>query len=93
MIGPGAIKSGTQDDHTFAFVPISAITLSPYMFKSAQVDAVRDFVPVALVTEGPMMMAVSAMSPANSLADVIAMAKKNPATFVVTLPFLSTQRA
>ena len=88
MIGLGAIKSGTQDDHTFAFVPASSITLSPYMFKSAQVDVVRDFVPVALVAEGPMMMAVNATSPANSLADVMAMAKKNPDAFVVTSPFL-----
>ncbi|MFC6284686.1 MULTISPECIES: Bug family tripartite tricarboxylate transporter substrate binding protein [Polaromonas] len=85
-IGLSVIKNGTQDDHTFAFVPASIITLSTYMFKSAQVDAVRDFVPVALVAEGPMMMAVSASSPANSLADVMAMAKKNPDTFVVTSP-------
>ena len=88
MIGLGAIKSGTQDDHTFAFVPASTITLSPYMFKSAQVDAVRDFVPVALVAEGPMIIAVNASSPVNSLADVVAMAKKNPDAFVVTSPFI-----
>lgn len=85
-IGLSVIKNGTQDDHTFAFVPASIITLSTYMFKSTQVDAVRDFVPVALVAEGPMMMAVNASSPANSLADVVAMAKKNPDAFVVTSP-------
>ena len=88
MIGLGAIKSGAQDDHTFAFVPASVITLSPYMYKSAQVDAVRDFVPVALVAEGPMMMAVSASSPANTLADVMAMAKRDGDKFVVTSPFI-----
>ncbi len=88
MIGLGAIKSGAQDDHTFAFVPASAITLSPYMFRNAQVDVVKDFVPVALVAEGPMMMAVNASSPANSLADVMAMAKKDPNNFVVTSPFI-----
>lgn len=88
MIGLGAIKSGTQDDHTFAFVPASIITLSPYMYKSGQVDVVRDFVPVALVAEGPMIMAVNASSPANTLADVVAMAKKNPDTFVVTSPLM-----
>jgi tripartite-type tricarboxylate transporter receptor subunit TctC len=88
MIGLGAIKSGTQDDHTFAFVPASVITLSPYMFKNAQVDIVKDFVPVALVAEGPMMMAVNASSPANSLADVMAMAKKDGDKFVVTSPFI-----
>lgn len=88
MIGLGAIKSGTQDDHTFAFVPASVITLSPYMFKNAQVDIVKDFVPVALVAEGPMMMAVNASSPANTLADVMAMAKRDGDKFVVTSPFI-----
>lgn len=87
-IGLGAIKSGAQDDHTFAFVPASVLTLTPTMFKTTQVDVVRDFVPVALVAEGPMMMAVNASSPANSLADVIAMARKNPEAFVVTSPFI-----
>jgi hypothetical protein len=88
MIGLGAIKSGTQDDHTFALVPASVLTLSPTMFKSTTVDIVRDFVPVALVAEGPMMMAVNTSSPANTLADVVAMAKKNPNAFVVTSPFI-----
>lgn len=87
-IGLSAIKSGTQDDHTFAFVPASVLTLTPTMFKSTQVDVVRDFVPVALVAESPMMMAVNASSPANTLADVIAMARKNPDAFVVTSPFI-----
>ncbi len=88
MIGLGAIKSGTQDDHTFALVPASVLTLSPTMFKSTTVDIVRDFVPVALVAEGPMMIAANASSPANTLADVVAMAKKNPNAFVVTSPFI-----
>lgn len=88
LIGLGAIKSGALDDHTFAFVPASVLTLSPTMFKSTQVDIVRDFVPVALVAEGPIMMAVNASSPANTLADVVAMARKNPNGFVVTSPFI-----
>ena len=88
MIGLGAIKSGAQDDHTFAFVPASVLTLSPTMFKSAQVDIVRDFLPVALVAEGPMMLAVKASSSANTLADVVAMARKNPDAFVVASPFI-----
>lgn len=88
MIGLGAIKNGPQDDHTFAFVAASVLTLSPYMFKTSQGDVTRDFVPVALVGESPMMLAVSASSPANSLADVVALAKKDPANFVVTSPFI-----
>ncbi len=85
-IGLGAIKSGLPDDHTFAFVPASVLTLTPTLFKSSQVDVVRDFVPVALIAEGPMMMAVSASSPINSLADLLALARKNPEAFVVSSP-------
>lgn len=88
MIGLAAIKNGPQDDHTFAFVAASVLTLSPYMFKTSQGDVTRDFVPVALVGESPMMLAVSASSPANSLADVVAMAKKDGDKFVVTSPFI-----
>ncbi|MES2414745.1 MAG: tripartite tricarboxylate transporter substrate binding protein [Pseudomonadota bacterium] len=88
MIGLTAIRNGPQDDHTFAFVAASVLTLSPYMFKTSQGDVTRDFVPVALVGESPMMLAVSASSPANSLADVLALAKKDPANFVVTSPFI-----
>jgi tripartite-type tricarboxylate transporter receptor subunit TctC len=87
-IGLIAIKSGPQDDHTFAFVPASTITLSPYLFKNTQLDVLRDFVPVALVAEGPMIMAVNASSPANTLAEVMAMAKKDGDKFVVTSPFI-----
>ncbi|MES2510437.1 MAG: tripartite tricarboxylate transporter substrate binding protein [Pseudomonadota bacterium] len=88
MIGLAAIKNGPQDDHTFAFVAASVLTLSPYMFKTSQGDVTRDFVPVALVGESPMVLAVSASSPANSLADVLAIAKKDPSNFVVTSPFI-----
>jgi tripartite-type tricarboxylate transporter receptor subunit TctC len=86
MIGLGAIKRGAQDDHTFALVPASVLTLSPTMFKSTEVDIARDFVPVALVAEGPMMLAVNAASPANTLADVVAIARKDPGAFVVASP-------
>lgn len=83
LIGFSAVKTGPKDDHAFIFAPASAYTLTPYMFKSAQVDIVRDFVPVAMIGVSPMMLAVSTASPANTLADVIAMARKDPDKFVV----------
>jgi tripartite-type tricarboxylate transporter receptor subunit TctC len=54
------------------------------MFKSGTVDIVKDFVPVAMVGISPMMAAVSIESPANTLADVVAMAKKDPDKFVIS---------
>ena len=84
LIGFAAVKNGEKDDHAFVFAPASAYVLTPYMYKSASVDVVKDFVPVAMVGISPMMAAVSVDSPANTLADVLAMAKKDPDKFVVS---------
>ena len=83
LIGFAAVKN-EKDDHTFVFAPASAYVLTPYMYKSQQVDIVKDFVPVAMVGISPMMAAVRDDSPANTLADVLAMAKKDPDRFVVS---------
>ena len=84
LIGLAGVKNGDKDDHVFVFAPASVYTLTPYMFKSAIVDIVRDFVPVAMIGVSPMMAAVSVDSPANTLAEVIALAKKDPDKFVVS---------
>ena len=84
LIGFQTVKTAVGDDHGLIFAPASAYVLTPYMFKSQTVDVVRDFVPVAMVGMSPMMAAVPADSPANTLADVLAIAKKNPDKFVVS---------
>jgi len=84
LIGFQAAKTGAKDDHTFIFAPASAYVLTPYMFKSQSVDIVQDFIPVAMIGISPMMAAVAADSPANTLADALAMAKKAPDKFVVS---------
>jgi tripartite-type tricarboxylate transporter receptor subunit TctC len=84
LIGFQAVKSGGRDDHTFVFAPASAYVLTPYMFKSQAVDIVQDFVPVAMVGISPMMAAVAADSPAKTLADALAMARKDPDKFVIS---------
>lgn len=84
LIGLAAVKSADKDGHVFAFAPASTYTLTPYMFKSTTVDVVNDFVPVGMVGMSPMMAAVSAQSPANTLAEVLALARKDPEHFVVS---------
>ena len=83
LIGLSAVKSGEKDDHAFVLAPASVFTLTPYMFPSKQVDVVHDFVPVALLGVGPLMIAVRADSPVKTLADLIALARKTPDTFVM----------
>ena len=97
MIAFSAIKSTKVDDHLFTFVPASAVAMSPYMYKSTQVDVVRDLVPVAFIGESPMVLAVRADSPVNSLAELVEQARKQPDTLVAaspvqfSLPHLTTE--
>ena len=87
VIGMVTAKNAERDSHGFAFVPASVITLTPYMYRPTNVDIVKDFTGVALVGVGPMMAAVRADSPMNTLADVIQEARRNPDKFVVATTF------
>lgn len=86
LIALTSVKMAREDGHGFVFAPAAVYTVSPYVYKSDRVDVVRDFVPVAMIGVGPMMAAVSVTSPAETLADVVAMARKNPGEFVVATP-------
>jgi tripartite-type tricarboxylate transporter receptor subunit TctC len=48
------------------------------LFKSLPYDYVRDFIPVTGVLRGSLMLVVSDASPARTVADLTAMAKKQP---------------
>ena len=94
VIGMTAVKSAERDSHQFIFAPASALTTTQYMFRPKNLDIPKDFTGVSLVGVGPMMAAVRADSPHNTLADVINAARRDP-NFVVattsayTLPHLT----
>ncbi len=90
IVGFAALKNAEKDDHQFAFVPASSLTLSPYMFKSAAVDIVKDLAPVAFIGDSPMMLAVNANSPFNSFKDLMAEARRAPDTLVIASPILNS---
>lgn len=86
IVAFSSMKTNEKDDHMFAFVPASAVAMSPYMFKSTQVDIPRDLTPVAFIGESPMVLAVKAESPIKSFAELLATMKKQPDTLVTAFP-------
>jgi tripartite-type tricarboxylate transporter receptor subunit TctC len=90
LIALTAVKNSPKENHTFVFAAASVFTLLPYMFRSSQVDFARDFVPVAMVGVSPMILAVNAASPFNSLNDLIASAKEKSEELVVATTSLYT---
>jgi tripartite-type tricarboxylate transporter receptor subunit TctC len=87
VIGMAALKTAERNQHQLGFVQASALTMAQYMFRPAQVDIARDFTGIAMVGMSPMMIAVSTSSPARTLADVIAQAKREPDKFIVATAF------
>jgi tripartite-type tricarboxylate transporter receptor subunit TctC len=87
VVGMAAVKTAERDNHQLVFAPASVYAMTPYMFRSTQVDIVKEFTGIAMVGLSPRMMAVSATSSANSLADVLAQARKEGTAFVVATPF------
>lgn len=80
------MKSNEKDEHAFTFVPASSVAMSPYMYKSTQVNIVRDLTPVAFIGESPMILAVKAGSPISSFAELLAAMRKQPDTLVTAVP-------
>jgi tripartite-type tricarboxylate transporter receptor subunit TctC len=52
--------------------------IAPALFKSLGYDAVKDFVPVTKMAIAPLLVLVRADSPLRTMADLVAMAKKDP---------------
>ncbi|HSW16586.1 MAG TPA: tripartite tricarboxylate transporter substrate binding protein [Ramlibacter sp.] len=87
VLGMATARGAEPDGHTLVLAPASVLTMTQYMYRPAQMDIPKDFTAVALVAVGPMMMAVAANSPINSLADLIAAARKDPNGFVAATTF------
>jgi tripartite-type tricarboxylate transporter receptor subunit TctC len=76
-IGAVAAARATPDGHTFFFGTSAALSMNPYLMKNLPYDSQNDFVPVALVTRSHQVLVAHPDVPANTLAEVIALAKKD----------------
>jgi tripartite-type tricarboxylate transporter receptor subunit TctC len=84
--GIGALIRSAADGYTFALVPASTVTLTPYLFKDPQFDVDRDLTPVAAMGTSPMMIAVGAKSGITSLAELIKAAKVQKGKVIFAYP-------
>jgi tripartite-type tricarboxylate transporter receptor subunit TctC len=79
--GAAAVAKSAPDGYTLLYGTISTHTLNPLMAKKSAYDPVKDFEPVALVGSIPNVMVVHPSVPANSVQELIAAAKADPAKF------------
>jgi tripartite-type tricarboxylate transporter receptor subunit TctC len=77
-ISAEAVAKAAPDGYTL-LLATGTHTINPSMYKVSY-DMVRDFAPVTLLASTPFILAVHPSVPANSVRELIALAKSNPGT-------------
>lgn len=71
------VTAKSSDGHTMVMGVVTAHAIAPHLLKLGY-DNNRDLVPVAFVGSVPNVLVVGNSVPANSVAELVALAKKNP---------------
>src|SRR5262249_9971749 len=76
-----AVAQGAPARDTLQLRPAGTISINPSLYTHAGYDPRKDFAPIGLVASMPVALLAHPSFPAKSIADFIAMAKKNPGKF------------
>ena len=78
VIGAQAAAKSPADGYNYYFGTTAALISNAFTFKSLPYDTERDFVPVAMIGKSPLVIAVNNSVPAKSIAELVALDKKEP---------------
>jgi tripartite-type tricarboxylate transporter receptor subunit TctC len=76
-IGAQMVSRQPADGYTL-MTTSGGFAIAPSLFKNLGFDPVKDFVPVTKIAVAPLLVLVRADSPLRSMADLIALARKDP---------------
>ena len=78
QIAMSAVKAAPADGLTLVMTPLVTVVTAPHVFAKLPYDAFADFAPVAHAADFLFAFTVGASVPANSLANYVALVKKDP---------------
>jgi tripartite-type tricarboxylate transporter receptor subunit TctC len=78
VIGAQAAAKSPADGYSYYFGTTAALISNQFTFKSLPYDTERDFVPVAMIGKSPLVIAVNNSVPAKTIAELVALDKKDP---------------
>ena len=77
-VGAESVARAAADGLTLLMATVGTHAINPALYKKLGYDAVRDFTPVALVAAAPLAIVVQPSLAADSLASLLALAKRTP---------------
>jgi tripartite-type tricarboxylate transporter receptor subunit TctC len=78
-VGSEIVAKSAPDGYTVLFT-LSSHTINPAIFPKLSYDTLKDFEPVGLVASLPQILVAAPQFPANSVAEMTALAKAKPGT-------------
>ncbi len=77
-IGADMVAKSPPDGYTLLMGAVATHAINPTLYSRISFDPFKDFVPVALVAQVPNILVVNPMVSANSVADLIRLARAKP---------------
>jgi tripartite-type tricarboxylate transporter receptor subunit TctC len=77
-IGAGLVARAAADGHTLLLTDVGALSISPSMFPDLPFHVMKDLAPVVLVSYSPHVLAVHPSVPAQSMQELLALARSQP---------------
>ncbi|MCA1458329.1 tripartite tricarboxylate transporter substrate binding protein [Bradyrhizobium sp. BRP22] len=80
-IAANYVARSAPDGYTLFVTTNTTHSANPYLLKSMSYDPIKDFTPIARTGDLPFMLVINPDIPANSVAELIALAKKEPGKY------------
>jgi tripartite-type tricarboxylate transporter receptor subunit TctC len=80
-IAASYVARSPADGYTLFVTTNTTHSANPYLLKTMSYDPMKDFTPIARTGDLPFMLVINPEIPANSVAELIALAKKEPGKY------------
>ena len=77
-IGTAHVAHSPADGYRLLMSTSALVTINPHVHKNAGFDPFRDFAPVSLICNGALAIAVNAQSSVRTIADLVALSRREP---------------
>jgi tripartite-type tricarboxylate transporter receptor subunit TctC len=77
-LGSRIVANAAPDGYTLLLGTTSTHAIGPHLYRNKPYDPLTDFSPITQVATSPMLLMVASQVPANSLKELIALAKSQP---------------
>lgn len=78
VIGTQSVARAAPDGYTLLLASVGPFEVLPSLLKEVSYDSVKDFAPIAMLVDVENVLVVNKEVPANSVQDLIALARKQP---------------